>query len=82
MPVSVSEKSPSRHVAGQHATTLTQPEVDYVFKKLEEAGFTYERLSTVYESRAAYNLWAFGVINTLINAANSEQFRARVQELF
>lgn len=82
MPMSVSEKSPSRHVAGQHATTLTQPEVDYVFQKLEEAGFTYERLSTVYESRAAYNLWAFGVINTLINAANSEQFRARVQELF
>ena len=82
MPVSVSEKSPSRHVAGQHATTLTQPEIDYVFQKLEEAGFTYERLSTVYESRAAYNLWAFGVINTLINAANSEQFRARVQELF
>lgn len=82
MPMSVSEKSPSRHVAGQHATTLTQPEVDYVFQKLEAAGFTYERLSTVYESRAAYNLWAFGVINTLINAANSEQFRTRVQELF
>lgn len=82
LPISVSEKSPSRHVAGQHATTLTQPEIDYVFQKLEENGFTYERLSTVYESRAAYNLWAFGVVNTLINAANSDRFKARVRELF
>lgn len=81
-PLSVSEKSPSRHVPGQHATTLTPPEVDYVFKFLEDNGFTYERLSTIYESRAAYNLWAFGVINTLMNASNSERFKARVQELF
>jgi hypothetical protein len=81
-PMSVSEKSPSRHVAGQHATTLSQPEVDYVFQLLEEQGFTYERLSSVYESRAAYNLWGFGVINTIINAANSERFKARVRELF
>ena len=29
-----------------------------------------------------YNLWAFGVINTLMNATNSERFKARVQELF
>lgn len=82
MPLSVSEKSPSRHDFGQHATTLSPVECDYVFRKLEENGFTYERLSTVYESRAAYNLWAFGVVNALINAANSERFRARVQELF
>jgi len=82
MPISVSEKSPSRHQAGQHATTLTQPEIDYVFQKLEEAGFTYERLSTIYESRAAYNLWAFGVVNTLIDAANSQKFKSRVRELF
>lgn len=26
--------------------------------------------------------WAFGVINTMINAANSQQFRDAVQELF
>jgi hypothetical protein len=81
-PINVSEKSPSRHDAGQHATTLTPPEIDYVFRTLEEQGFTYERLSTIYESRAAYNLWAFGVINTLVDAARSEKFKARVQELF
>lgn len=82
MPISVSEKSPSRHVSGQHATTLTQPEIDHVFKFLEDSGFTYERLSQVYESRAAFNLWAFGVINTLMNAASSERFLSRRQELF
>lgn len=82
LPISVSEKSPSRHTVGQHATTLSPPEVDFVFQFLEDNGFTYERLSTVYESRAAYNLWAFGVINTLMNASGSERFKARVQELF
>lgn len=82
-PLSVSTKSPSRHDAGQHATTLTAVEQDCVFRMLEEQGFTYERLSTVYESRAAYNLWAFGVIDTMMNAANNyERFTARVQELF
>ena len=82
-PISVSEKSPSRHDAGQHVTTLTQVEQDYVLQMLEKNGFTYERLSTVYESRAAYNLWAFGVINTMINARdNYEVFQHRVQELF
>ena len=81
-PNSVSDKSPSRHDAGQHATTLTQVEQDYLFQKLEDNGFTYERLATVYESRAAYNLWAFGVINAMINASHSERFKATVQELF
>jgi hypothetical protein len=82
-PLSVSEKSPSRHDAGQHATTLTAVEQDMVFRMLEEQGFTYERLSTVYESRAAYNLWAYGVINEMMNAANNyEKFRSHVQELY
>ena len=82
-PLSVSEKSPSRHDAGQHATTLTPIEQDIVLQTLEKNGFTYERLSTVYESRAAYNLWAYGVVNEMMNAANNyEKFNARVQELF
>ena len=81
-PLSVSEKSPSRHDFGQHLTTLTAIEQDHVLQYLEQQGFTLERLATVYESRAAYNLWAFGVINTMINAAHNEKFNERVQELF
>ena len=81
-PLSVSEKSPSRHDFGQHLTTLTAIEQDHVLQYLEQQGFTLERLATVYESRAAYNLWAFGVINTMINASHNEKFNERVQELF
>lgn len=79
----VSDKSPFRHDAGQHASNLTPVEQDYVLQMLEDSGFTYERLSTVYESRAAYNLWSFGVISAMLNAQNNyEQFTCRVQELF
>lgn len=81
-PIKVSEKSPSRHDHGQHITTLSQIEQDYLYQQLEEQGFTFERLSQVYESRAAYNLWAFGVINASINAAHDNTFKIRVQELF
>lgn len=81
-PLSVSEKSPSRHDAGQHASTLSAIETEHVFRTLESQGFTYERLSTIYESRAAYNLWAFGVINSMLNAQNNAKFRAAVQELY
>lgn len=80
--ISVSSQSPARHVAGQHATTLTPIEQDYVYKMLEEAGFTYERLSTVYESRAAFNLWSYGLISQTINANKDPKFKAHVQELF
>lgn len=81
-PLSVSSKSPSRHDAGQHLCNLSPIEQDVIFQRLEKVGFTYERLSEVYESRAAYNLWAYGVINTLINANKKKQFHGVVQELF
>lgn len=81
-PLAVSEKSPSRHTAGQHISTLTPLEQDRVYQYLEAQGFTYERLSTVYESRAAYNLWAYTVIETMVNAVNDGVFRRKLQELF
>lgn len=81
-PISVSEKSPSRHTAGQHAMNLTQIEQDYIFANMERSGFTYERLSTVYESRAAFNIWAFGVISAMINAEKIKTFHSPIQELF
>lgn len=81
--INVSDKSPSRHDEGQHATTLKPIECQYIYDQLAKAGFTYERLSQVYESRAAYNLWAYGVINTLVNKAHERgAFRTRVQELY
>lgn len=79
--LSVSGKSPARHDAGQHVTTLTAIEQDYVLSLLEKQGFTYERLSTVYESRAAYNLWSFGVINTMMNVAQ-QKVKTYSQDIF
>lgn len=81
-PLAVSDKSPSRHDAGQHLGTLTPMEQNAVLQHLENIGFTYERLSTVYQSRAAYNLWAYGVIATMVNAKKCERFMGAIQELF
>ncbi len=82
-PIAISDKSPKRHDAGMHLSTLTPAEQDKVLQALEKAGFTYERLSTVYQSRMAYNLWAYGVINEMMNAANDyNHFQAHNQELF
>lgn len=82
-PIAISDKSPQRHDAGMHLSTLTPAEQDKVLEALERAGFTYERLSTVYQSRMAYNLWAYGVINAMMNAKNDyTKFQAHNQELF
>lgn len=81
-PISVSEKSPSRHDAGQHVETLTAIEQDAILRLFEGQGFTYDRLSTVYESRAAYNLWAFGEINKQIDRDNPGNFKTAQPELF
>ncbi|AVJ51789.1 queuosine tRNA ribosyltransferase [Pantoea phage vB_PagS_Vid5] len=81
-PLSVSEKSPARHDAGQHLCNLTPIEQDNILRYLEENGFTFDRLATVYESRAAFNLWAYGVINVMINANHNNRLNERIQELF
>lgn len=81
-PIKVSDKSPSRHDAGQHASTMTPIEQEYVFKTLEANGFTYDRVSTVYESRWAWNLYAFGEISKMINAEKGSKYRTQHLELF
>lgn len=81
-PISVSEKSPSRHDAGRHASNLSPIEQQHIHAYLEGNGFTYDRLSTVYESRFAYNLWAYGELNKMINTGDGSKFRTHNQELF
>lgn len=82
-PIAVSEKSPSRHDWGQHITTLSEPEKDYVFSLLEEYGFNYERVSQVYESRAAFNLWAFGKVNEVMDERRRACYlEGKQQDLF
>lgn len=82
-PISVSEKSPSRHDAGQHFTTLSEIEQKAIVAELEAYGFSFERLAQVYESRAAYNLWSYGVqINDLMKANKADVYQQRIVELF
>lgn len=81
-PIQVSDKSPAKHVAGQHVESYKPIENDYMTQLLRSQGFEYERLSTVYESRAVYNLWAFMEINKYINNKNPGQYKSPIQELF
>lgn len=80
--ISISEQSPSRHTKGQHITTLTDIEREYILKTIAAQGFDYERLASSFSARAAYNLWAFGEINATINEAETSKFKAHIQELF
>jgi len=66
-PIAVSSKSPSRHDKGRHLTTLTAPEQEYVLADLARRGFSVDRLATIYESRAAFNLSGYCELNTLMN---------------
>lgn len=79
-PLSVSGKSPSKHVANQHISNYTLPNVEAILKDLDESGFSYDRLSEVYESRAAYNLWAYGEINKMMDEKRREDYLAGKQQ--
>lgn len=78
--LSVSEKSPLRHDKGRHISTLTPIEQEYVHKDLIRQGFSYERLSTVYESRAAYNLMSYCTLNETMSGEQAK--KTQILELF
>lgn len=84
-PIAVSKDSPSRHEAGRHLSTLTDIERISVEAMLAKKGFNFERLSTVYESRASYNCLAYQELNNLVNEHISKQTAfecSRMQQLF
>ncbi len=80
--ISVSNKSPSAKERGKHLTTFAPIEREVVEKHITDHGFTYDRLSEEYVSRAAYNLWAFTDVNDRINETADKPFETDVQELF
>ena len=82
-PIQVSDKSPSRHIRNQHLFSYDEPIRKRMYDMFESQGFDGDRLSTVYESRAVYNLWAYGEINKQIDAVNDgTNFTGAIQELF
>ena len=84
-PLAISDKSPSRHDSGRHISTLSNIEKAKVFEMLEAKGFSYERLSTTYQSRAGYNAAAYVDLGIVMNQhfadSNGLNFLT-VQQLF
>lgn len=74
-PRAISSKSPNRHTQGQHIFNLPEEERSAVIEELAAHGFQWERLADVYESRAAYNLWAYGEVNEMMNAHRRTDYR-------
>lgn len=65
--LTASSKSPGRHDPGRHVTTLSKPEQEFVLARLQEKGFTYERIADVYEARAVFNCLSFQELNVLLD---------------
>ena len=53
-PINISDKSPSLHDLNQHLFNLPEPERLRIEETLKADGFDPQRLSEVYQSRAAY----------------------------
>ncbi|QQM14092.1 putative queuine tRNA ribosyltransferase [Vibrio phage pVco-14] len=81
-PLPVSAESPAKHNLGRHIETLSPIEREYVENMLVEQGFDRERLSTVYESRAVYNMYAYMEVNRMINEQKVNHKLNMTQGLF
>lgn len=83
VPYRVSEKAGTIHEAGKHVLTLQPIEKEYIEKLIENSGFDLERLTTIYETRATFNMWSYRTIADRINEhKESRIFTPRIQELF
>lgn len=81
-PIQVSDKSPGRKELGQHVDSLPPIHRQRILEEFKIEGFDYERLATVYESRAVYNLWSFTAVNQQINTKEKDSYSISRQELF
>lgn len=85
-PICVSEQSPSKHDWGRHFSTYSEIEKRQLVELLEAKGFSYERLSKVYQSRAGYNALGYielgGILNQHFEEANGILDVAKMQQLF
>jgi len=79
--ITLSEKSGTRKQAWKHLFNISSTEQEYILKMFESQGFNAERLATVYQSRAAYNLWSIPEIGRRLKL-NPEKYRYRPMDLF
>ena len=85
-PISISSDSPNKHDAGRHYSTFTEIEKQRLDALLAAKGFTYERLSQVYQSRAGYNALGYielgNILNEHFDQAQGVLDVSKVQQLF
>lgn len=55
----ISKGSPAAKDAGRHINTIPEPQKQALIKKIQELGFSYERLQETYLARWTFNLWAY-----------------------
>lgn len=79
--ISVSDRSPTRKVEGQHIDTLPAPQREALEKRFREMGVDTKRMREIYLSRWAYNIWAFGLLGELYNV-DDPKFLREQPELF
>ena len=79
--LSVSDRSPTRKVEGQHIDTLPAPQREALEKRFREMGVDTKRMREIYLSRWAYNIWAFGLLGELYNV-DDPKFSREQPELF
>jgi hypothetical protein len=85
-PIAVSDQSPSRQDMGRHFNTFSEIEKAALNRMLESKGFTYDRLSRVYQSRAGYNALGYielgNILNEHFDKAGGVLDVSKVQQLF
>ena len=79
--ISVSDRSPTRKVEGQHLDTLPAPQREALEKRFREMGVDTKRMREIYLSRWAYNIWTFGLLGELYNT-DDPKFLREQPELF
>ena len=79
--VSVSDRSPTRKVEGQHIDTLPAPQREALEKRFREMGVDTQRMRETYLARWAYNIWVYGLLGELYNTDDPKFLRDQ-PELF
>jgi len=81
--LAISTQSPNRHNAGQHIENISEIERQTVLKWIADDHWDFARLSTKMESRAAYNMRYYRLLNLQINAKKEKKpTKVIIQELF
>jgi hypothetical protein len=75
--VQISDKSPFRHMRGQHYINVTEPDRQVIEDDITSQGFDTLRLIARYEARAAFNIKAYNDMRI-----DTQEFHPEIMDLF